>query len=305
MQLLERSQKQTDDPTPWWPAPRQQGTPPELQYPGCGALWARHSVWTYLQNSMLKYKRRICQGLFVCMNGAGDRRWGGCCQFALLIMDRSQSPYNHPGAAIPNAGALSLKPSHAHVHSNKSCPAFCSGRATIVCLVQLHLKWQRPRATGGIKQCVQHNATHNSCQRGCYKCCLSLLLPNHSSFLFVSLCSWRTLGPHLLPSSYSSSLIPLQPTVSAGRCPGKLSPCLASRGVKVACWWVRAKAYAPVAVLCMIKDMEWYLCLSPFRPTLPVTVEEEPHLCGRFVHRKALSVCRSNWAVDQCWHGWN
>lgn len=158
----------------------------------------------------------------------------------------------------------------------------------------------------GIKQCVQYNATHNSGQRGSYKCCLSLLLPNHSSFLFVSLCSWRTLGPHLLPSSsYSSGLIPLQPTDSAGFCPGKLFPCSASRGVKVACWWVRAKAYALVAVLCMIKDMEWYLCLSPFRPTLPATAEEEPHLCSRFVHRKALSVCRLNWAVDQCWHGWS
>lgn len=92
-----------------------------------------------------------------------------CSQFDLLIMDCSQSLYNQLGAGFPlqkRASAFSPKHSHAHVQPHKSCPPLCNGRAIIVCSVQLHLEWQRPRARGRIKDCVQSNTPFASCQRG-------------------------------------------------------------------------------------------------------------------------------------------
>lgn len=92
-----------------------------------------------------------------------------CGEFDLLIVDCSQSPYNYsePDSHCRSEQALSPKHWHAHVQPNKSCPALCSSWTIIVCLVQLHLKWQRPRATGRIKHCVQSKTLCTSCQRGC------------------------------------------------------------------------------------------------------------------------------------------
>lgn len=92
-----------------------------------------------------------------------------CSQFDLLIMDYSQNLYNRsePDSHCRSEQALSLKYSHAHIQPNKSCPSLFSIWAIIVCLVQLHLKWQWPRATGRIKDYVQSNTPCTSCQRGC------------------------------------------------------------------------------------------------------------------------------------------
>lgn len=88
-------------------------------------------------------------------SGARDRRREvAAASSAQLIMDPSQSPYNHPEAVIPHCWSTfsqSLAP-RTHTHKLKAAqPCAVAGWAIIVCSVQLHLKRRRPRAAGGIK----------------------------------------------------------------------------------------------------------------------------------------------------------
>lgn len=88
-------------------------------------------------------------------SGARDqRREVAAASSAQLIMDPSQSPYNHPVAVIPHCWSTfsqSLAP-RTHTHKLKAAqPCAVAGWAIIVCSVQLHLKRRRPRAAGGIK----------------------------------------------------------------------------------------------------------------------------------------------------------
>lgn len=83
-----------------------------------------------------------------------------------LIMDCSQSPYNHSEPDSHWRSTFSLSTCTRSPKQKLSCP-LCSSWAIIVCLVQLHLKWQRPGAEGRIKDCVQPDTPHTSCQRGC------------------------------------------------------------------------------------------------------------------------------------------
>lgn len=167
---------------------------------------------------------------------------GSCSQFDLLIMDSSQSPYNHSDSHCRSEWALS--PKHAYVQPNKSCPALCSSWAIIVSWVQLHLKWQRPRAVCRIKNCVQCNTRFASCQRGCTDLPflsshpLSSSSPVHPCACYCLLCS-------------PSSKLPLP----------KLS---STRGVRVeALWCVDEVGWRPVTLMprftCSTKDRKLYL----------------------------------------------
>lgn len=183
-----------------------------------------------------------------------------CSQFDLLIMDCSQSLYNQLGAGFPlqkRASAFSPKHSHAHVQPHKSCPPLCNGRAIIVCPVQLHLEWQRPRARGRIKDCVQSNTPFASCQRGF----AALPFPSRSSVRMSGRKKTKKpqhLFPHVLHKDplwflicstllllSVPALISLQPIGPARHCPGKLFSTPASIGQSwssLVCWWGRVEA---------------------------------------------------------------
>lgn len=240
-----------------------------------------------------------------------------CSQSDLLIMDCSQSPYNHSelDSHCRSEQALSLKHSHAHVHPNKSCPALCSSRAIIVCLVQLHLKWQRPSALGRIKDCVQSNTPCTSCQRGCTAFPFSPAPPH---FLLI-LCSYvrhKNILSFLLSyiKARSDSSSPLHPC-SRWCCPPVLISgsfflslskiflffCPATRGQSwssLVRWRLKAKACALLPLLfSSAKDGEWYL----YRPAVSVPSSPNAYLPRQKKHIRvpvcvlqALSVCRLN-----------
>lgn len=140
-------------------------------------------------------------GLFCLHETSMGPATGNCSQYDPLIMDGSQSLHTHSelNSHCRSRWGLSLKHSHAHVQPNKSCPALCRSWAIIVCQVQLHLKWQHPRATR-IKDRVQSNTPFTSCQRGCTA---PLFLPSH--FLFI--CQTQKRSALLLPVLHKDCLI--------------------------------------------------------------------------------------------------
>lgn len=255
-------------------------------------------MWTYLQNSTLKISDNNARAsLFAWKkHGTGNEE----LQPVWPPNNGLQpEPIQSLRARIPTAGALSLKHSHAHVHPNKSRPARCSSWAIIVCLVQLHLKWQRPRAMGRIKDCVQSNTPRTSCQRGCTAFPFSPAPPHFPLFLcsyvrhkniLSSLLSYIKTLWFLLPyQSPLTALSSLQPIASACCCPGKLFSTL-PRGVKVEAHWTVDEA-GQKPVLCSLSfafsqgQGMIFMPASRLRPLLakrlPATAEEEEaHSCA-------------------------
>lgn len=269
-------------------------------------------MWTYLQNSTLKISDNNARAsLFAWKkHGTGNEE----LQPVWPPNNGLQpEPIQSLRARIPTAGALSLKHSHAHVHPNKSRPARCSSWAIIVCLVQLHLKWQRPRAMGRIKDCVQSNTPRTSCQRGCTAFPFSPAPPHFPLFL----CSYvrhKNILSSLL--SYIKTLWFLLPyTLAADRSELPPANCLslslsreiifhpAPRGQSwssLDCWWGRAKACALLPLLCIQPRTgnDIYAGLpspSPARqtPTCHGRGRGSAFMC-MYVCYEALGACRLN-----------
>lgn len=142
-------------------------------------------------------------------------------------MDGSQNSYNHsePDTAGESRHFLSNARMHIMFPQNKSRPVLCSSWAVIVCLVQLHLKGQRPRAMGRIKDCVQSSTPWSSCQRGFTPSLpLPLILFSYVSHKKNALSSFLSYTKALSDSSClvhsrppQCPLISLQPMASACR----------------------------------------------------------------------------------------
>lgn len=187
-QLLEMSQPQTDDRTPWWPLPAPTGQSSRTTTSWLWCMWGSHSMWTYLQNSTLEINDKYARAsLFAWKkHGTGNEE----LQPVWPPNNGLQpEPIQSLGAGFPLQEHF-LSNTHMHMFTQtKAFPALCSGWAIIVCLVQLHLKWQRPRAMGGgggIRDCVQSNTRHSSCQRGCTALPFSPAPPHSPISLFMS-----------------------------------------------------------------------------------------------------------------------
>lgn len=147
-QLLEMSQLQTDDQTPWWPVPAPTGQSSRTTISWLWCMWGSHSMWTYLQNSTLEINDKYARASLFAWKKHGTG-------------NEELQPVWPPNNGLQPEPIQSLKAgfppqehflSNTHMHmftQTKAFPALCSGWAIIVCLVQLHLKWQWPRALGG------------------------------------------------------------------------------------------------------------------------------------------------------------
>lgn len=146
--LLEMTQPETEDQTPWWPVPEPKGQSSRSTIAWHWCTWGRQSVWTYLQNSTLKIGDNNARAsLFAWKkHGTGNEE----LQPVWPNNGRQPEPIESLRAGFP-LQERALSPKHSHVRLDKSRTALCSSQAIIVCLVQLHLKWQRPSAMGGLK----------------------------------------------------------------------------------------------------------------------------------------------------------
>lgn len=144
-----------------------QGDPPEKQYPGSDAWKGSCSLWIYQQNSMLEINDKYARVSLFAWKEYGTS-------------NAEMQPVWPPNYGLQPEHIQSVRAgSHPRNTQKKSSPDFCNLRAIIVCLAHLHLKWQRPRAQGRIKECIQFNTLCTSCQR----CCITSPLSPLSSCL--------------------------------------------------------------------------------------------------------------------------
>lgn len=244
------------------------------QYPGSDACKGSCSLWIYQQNSMLEINDKYARvSLFA---------W----------KEHGTSNAEMQSVWPPNNG---LQPEHIQSvragshrrNTKKSRPDFCNWRAIIVCLAHLHLKWQRPRAQGRIKECIQFNALCTSCQRGCITSPLSPPA-SHKDYQI----------PHLWPSVYFL-LTPssLQSTASAHCCPGKLLFCpgLGRSKLIVDEPWQKP-ILCSISFACSAKDREIFILACHICPLLTYTYLSEQRkkhfrVC---TYKCSLQVCRLN-----------
>lgn len=312
-QLLEMSQPQTDDRTPWWPLPAPTGQSSRTTTSWLWCMWGSHSMWTYLQNSTLEINDKYARAsLFAWQkHGTGNEE----LQPVWPPNNGLQpEPIQSLGAGFPLQEHF-LSNTHMHMFTQtKAFPALCSGWAIIVCLVQLHLKWQRPRAMGGGGLETAFSPIHDiAAAREAAQPCLSLLLPLILLFpcscqpeekkknpLFPPVLHKDSMIPHLLlslvPSAYSDPPPANRLCLSLSR-EIIFLPCLEGSKLTVDESGQKPMLWS-LSFACSAKDRQWYL----YRPAASVPCSPNAYLQQRkkriCVHvrtyRQAPSVCRLN-----------